>query len=50
MLIASTSLVVIFVVTVCLRHGKQRPLDQKDINRVRLFSDRVHREDVYPHG
>lgn len=59
MLIASTSLIVLFVtVSVCLRTSKlrplerkdiKRPLDRKDINRVRLFSDRVHREEVYPH-
>ena len=49
MLIASTSLVVLVVVSVCWRTSKLRPLDRKDINRVRLFSDRVHREDVYPH-
>ena len=50
MLIASTSLFVLFVtVSVCLRATKLRPLDRKDINRVRLLSDRVRREDVFPH-
>lgn len=50
MLIASTSLVVLFVtVSVYFRTAKLRPLDRKDINRVRLLSDRVRREDVFPH-
>jgi hypothetical protein len=47
---ASTSLLVLFVtVSVYLRTGKLRPLDRKDIDRVRLLSDRVRREDVFPH-
>jgi hypothetical protein len=49
-LIASTSLLLLLVtVSVYFRASKLRPLDRKDINRVRLLSDRLRREDVFPH-
>jgi len=49
--IASSSLVLL-VLTLWLRAAKTKPLpklDQKEMNRVRRFSDRVHREAIYPH-
>ena len=47
MWIVSTSLVVILA-TWYIRSVKERPLDRKDINRVRRFSEKIHREELFP--
>ena len=48
MLVASSCLVV-FVVTAWIRSaGRKRPLDAGEVHRLRRFSERLQREEIFP--
>lgn len=40
--------VLVLLATWFIRTNKARPLDRKDINRVRRFSEKIRREELFP--